>query len=73
MTPKEKALELGNKFYRGSVFDKTKEEHLQELVEAKKYAIVAVEEILNNYYKNHFQTGKKIDYWIEVKNEIERL
>jgi hypothetical protein len=32
-----------------------------------------VDEILENYYKNHFQTGKKIDYWNEVKKEIQEL
>lgn len=40
---------------------------------AKQCALIAVQEILENYYKNHFQTGKKIDYWIEVKEEIEKL
>ncbi|CAB4136427.1 hypothetical protein UFOVP309_4 [uncultured Caudovirales phage] len=39
----------------------------------KQCALIAVNEILDNYYKNHFQTGKKIDYWKEVKQEIEKL
>ena len=40
---------------------------------SKQCALIAVDEILNNYYKNHFQTGKKIDYWLEVKQEIKKL
>ncbi len=40
---------------------------------AKQSALIAVDEILENYYKTHFQTGKKIDYWKEVKQEIEKL
>ena len=69
MTPKEKAKELVESF----------EDDLMEcdtyfLEDAKKRcALIAVDEVLNNYYKNHFQSGKKIDYWIEVKQEIEKL
>jgi hypothetical protein len=69
MKPKEKAKELVESF----------EDDLMEcdtyfLEDAKKRcALIAVDEVLNNYYKNHFQSGKKIDYWIEVKQEIEKL
>ena len=31
MTPKEKANEIANNMYNGSVFSKTKQEHLEEL------------------------------------------
>jgi hypothetical protein len=67
MKAKEKANELGNKYYQ-FVADSNYPEYL-----AKQCALIAVDEILNNYYKNHFQTGKKIDYWLEVKQEIEKL
>jgi hypothetical protein len=63
MKPKEKAEELVKKYTDMSIFK----------FAAKKCALIAVDEILKNYYKNHFQTGKKIDYWIEVKEEIENL
>lgn len=72
MTPKEKAIELRDKMYLKipAVYDPT---NLPHFPIAKEMALIAVNEILNNYYKNHFQTGKKIDYWIEVKQEIEKL
>ena len=52
--PKEKALELFNKF--GSPYNT--------------WALLAVDEIIlaeSNYYPN------EIDYWIEVKHEINKL
>jgi hypothetical protein len=61
MTPKEKAEELIKRFYSVGA------------IECKQCALIAVDEILNNYYKNHFQTGKKIDYWQDVKKEIDLL
>jgi hypothetical protein len=64
MTPKEKAKEL---------VDKYDELFFYPTQRAKQCALIAVDEVLNNYYKNHFQNGKKIDYWIEVKQEIEQL
>ena len=41
-----KALELGNAMYNSSPFNKTKKEHLEELVNAKRCAEVAVNEII---------------------------
>lgn len=70
MTPKEKARELIDKMYLKipSKYDPTLLPHYPI---SKECALVAVDEILENYYKSHFQTGKKIDYWKEVKQEIE--
>lgn len=64
MTPKEKAIELVEIFSLVG---------LQQRNEGIQCALITVDEILNNYYKNHFKTGKKIDYWQEVKTEIEKL
>ena len=47
MTAKEKANELGNKFYQGSIFDYDKKGHLEECERAKERAIKCVDEILN--------------------------
>ena len=86
MTAKEKANELGNKFYRGNIFTHGKEEHLKEIKEAKQCALIAVNEII----KVEFETVKKLleviknnnirlvisfneDYWQEVKQEIHNL
>lgn len=71
MTAKEKAKELKDKFQKQIFFHVTNER--LDINEAKVLALIAVEEILQNYYKNHFQTGKKIDYWQEVKQEIKKL
>jgi hypothetical protein len=68
---KEKALELANKFYRGSISDKSKEEHLLELLEAKKYALIAVDEILS--MKIVRKDDLTDEYWEEVKQEISTL
>jgi hypothetical protein len=87
MTYKEKALELGNKMYRGDVFSKTKEEHLKELEEAKRYAIIAVDEIVRlsersdiflMMTKRQLLTGFEptpiyMEYWAKVKKEIAKL
>ncbi|EKT4545840.1 hypothetical protein AAIP58_000083 [Flavobacterium psychrophilum] len=67
MTAKQKANELGNKFYRGDIFTHGKEAHLLELEQARKYALICVDEILNT---GIFATK---DYWQEVRLEIEKL
>ena len=77
MTPKDKANELGNAMYNGSVFDYDKQGHLKEIINAKRCALIAVDEILNQYNKGRFDY-KIIDedeeiYWKEVKQEIEKL
>ena len=70
MTPKEKAGELYNKMYDYSLFEE----------EAKRCALIAVDEIIEFmeaddfdsdtcYWANH----SKMQYWQEVKQEIENL
>jgi hypothetical protein len=74
MNSKEKAKELWTDFLGCLIRTSntyTDNGFIEE--QAKQCALIAVDEILNNYYKNHFQTGKKIDYWKEVKKEIELL
>lgn len=71
MTPKEKANELGNKFYQGSVFDYDKQGHLDEKQKAKNRALIANNELLE-YSKAHgFIELTK--FHEEVKQEIEKL
>ena len=64
MTPKEKANEIGNAMYNGSVFDYDKQGHLKEIENAKRCALIAVDELIK-------ETGKR--YWYDVKTEIEKL
>ena len=69
MTAKEKAIELIDKFYSISSF-------FSDLEDAKECALIAVDEIIslskiaslrrNNVYM-------ELEYWQEVKQEIEKL
>ena len=67
MTPKEKAREL---------FDKYQIAGNQWYVDTtKKYALIAVDEILTTLYDLKFGNAlvEELDYWEEVKQEIENL
>ena len=69
MTPKEKAKELFDKYQRaGSQY---------YIDTTKKYALILVDEILE-LFKNeslipHLMNLMNEKYWLEVKNEIEKL
>ena len=73
MTPEEKANELFYKFSRHIMhFDELEgwKEHIDSS-EAKQFALVAVDEILNiNSVDKDFSLSH---YWLDVKNEIENL
>jgi hypothetical protein len=59
MTPKEKAKELVDKFSNVALLDS---------YEAKLCSLIAVDTVL--WMASHYAT---IDYWNEVKQEIEKL
>ena len=80
MTPKEKALQLYEKYSKG------KDEHGWFLCEfdscAKQCALIAVDEILENvdYFFKELENDNlpnkfddEIEYWNEVKQEINNL
>lgn len=68
MTPKERAKELVNKYSSILPYYNQKD----NLNKSKRCALIAVDEILNN--NNHFmQTYAQNDYWLKVKQEIEKL
>jgi len=78
MTPKEKALELGNKMYNGSVFSKTIKEHLDELKNAKRCALIAIDEIIDLDFNIKCDASERcvshiIEFYENVKQEIEKL
>jgi len=77
MTPKEKANELGNKFYQGSVFDYSKQEHLEEIKRAKERALICVDEMLAFAYDVEWEKKEdalsKMKFLKEVKQEIKKL
>ena len=69
MTPKEKAEELVSKYLLATPIGF----HIED---AKKCAIIAVQEIIfSNPHSNPFNTDvySTINYWEEVKTEIENL
>jgi len=65
MTPKEKAEELIDKFLEFTAIGNFPS------INAKECALIAVDEVLNNIelINNKYQ----INYWREVKQEIEKL
>lgn len=66
-TPKEKAEDLVNKY------DETLT-YLESKTKAKQCAIIAVNEILQAIDWHEFETpNKEIEYWNQVKHEIENL
>ena len=75
MTPKEKAKELVNTFrveILSFLNDRMKDQN------AKRCALIAVDEILNNFGsrvgdKTHYCNYLTIQYYLEVKQEIEKL
>ena len=74
MTPKEKAGELVDKFWK-SCYDK---HDIAKLVkaDAKQCALIAVNEIINNWKSEatiQYPYGLVINYWAKVKQEIENL
>jgi hypothetical protein len=71
MTPKEKAEELVKKY--SCYFHGIDENLFKEVVmhrDAKGCAIVAVDEILKTF---DITTPSQIEYWQQVKHEIEQL
>lgn len=72
MTPKQKALELRDKYFE--ILDEDNF-HIRYAV-AEKCALISVDEILN-LMSNTFNWSKKdngnIHYWREVKDELNKL
>jgi len=67
MTTQEKAKELFDKFYQEAPLDEIK--FYSNDVMAKQCALIAVDEIINEFYTHPIA---KI-YWQEVKTEIQKL
>ena len=68
MAPREKAAELVNKYFLSNIDI--------DWYDSVDCALIAVDEMLNEYNKYLQSCNTKdlaINYWIEVKQEIERL
>jgi len=74
MTPKEKAIELIEKFlpYSINMFD-----YKEQLWKAKEMALIVVDEMISQLAEinnaESFNISKYGNYWQEVKTEIENL
>ena len=80
MTAKEKAEELVDKIYYiiGKNYSKSDGFSLQLTNEAKQCALIAVDEILNNFGQltdgaNFYTSYNTIKFYKQVKKEIEKL
>ena len=84
MTPKEKAEELVDKFYQTTPNEYFVNEPIgikgryKSWEQAKQCALIAVDEIINGYEFDsldieHKRIMDNINFWDEVKQEIERL
>ena len=71
MTPKEKAKELVDKFY---YIPNSQGIFMMQDYQAKQCALIAVDEILNTIeYSSQADELSKVNYWQEVKQQIENL
>ena len=76
MTPKEKAIELRDKYiFTTFIIDEDYENiKLKLMLHAKQCALIAVDEIIGAIDWHEFETpNKELTYWQEVKQEIEKL
>jgi hypothetical protein len=78
MTPKQKAKELINRFYISFPLDDfNKERYIFVKKHAKNCALIAVDEIINISLPSSEYGGvitdNTIEYWQEVKQEIQEL
>jgi DNA primase large subunit len=71
MTPKEKAEELFDKFELSFAGVISADEDWEAL--GKQCALIAVDEVIEALHEHHWQNRLIIDYWQEVKNELEKL
>jgi len=69
MSPKEKAKELYNKYFE-LVEAQTSE---QQEDNARKAALIVCDEVVETLYEHRWQNRLIMDYYEEVKQEIENL
>ena len=66
MTPKEKAIDLVEQFSSVLMHDEVYEDSI-------KCALIAVDEVIEALHEHHWQNRNVIEYYKEVKQEIEKL
>ncbi len=73
MTPKEKALELVDKFIEFTQDWDARDGYINDEFRAKECALIAVNEVIEALHEHHWQNRLIIDYWEEVKHELEKI
>ena len=83
MTPKEKARQLVNNFIIEIDYDSVsnvawrnpmdEKEQIRTMKDAKRYALIVVNEIIKALRKDLPEIGLGKGYWSSVKKEIEKL
>ena len=80
MTPKEKAQELFWKYSKvhnfSAILDFDGNTHIDleyGISKVNKCALIAVDEVIEALHQHHWQNRLIINYWEEVKNELEKL
>jgi len=73
MTPKDKALELWWKHYNRIEHTLSEEYSPHESFITKQLSIIAVDEIIKALDEHQWQNRFVIEFYSEVKNEIEKL
>jgi hypothetical protein len=66
MTPREKAIELVDKFSSVLMHDELYDDSVM-------CAIIAVNEVIEALHEHHWQNRNVTEYYREVKHEIEKL
>jgi hypothetical protein len=73
MTPKEKAKELVGKFQYNTKVYHWENGWVNSMIDMKECALICLDEILIIMNEEYISGAKKIEYWQEVKKEIELL
>jgi SOS response regulatory protein OraA/RecX len=71
MTPKDKAKELVDKFIEPTMEFDELDGYVEDKDNAKQCALIAVDEVIEALHEHHWQNRLIINYWEEVKQEIE--
>ena len=72
MKPKDKAIELVDRMFDVDLKDEEQQTSMK-YSHAKQCALIAVDEIINLYDAEEKMGEAFIEYWQEVKQEIEKL
>jgi hypothetical protein len=73
MTPKEKAHQIHLSMCYAIKTEETEGGFYSNTIHAKNAALIAVDELIEALHEHHWQNRLIIDYWQEVKQEIEKL